>query len=61
MAYGEIKVSGDDVYEALTECNRAGNYERVLNNEGHKLAELIAKRVLAILQAKLSLDLPDDE
>lgn len=53
MAYGEIKVSGDDVIEALTVCNYATNYERILNDDGHKLADLIADKVLAILGQKL--------
>jgi hypothetical protein len=59
MAYGEIKVSGDDVYDALTSYDK--DYNTVLNDKGEQLADLIAKRVLAILQAKLSLDLPEDD
>lgn len=58
MAYGEFKISGDDVYEALTRYDK--NYNRVLSEEGDKLADLIVERLLSVLASKL-LRKPDDE
>lgn len=60
MAYGELKVTGEDVYEALTLCGASTRYERVLNDDGERLAQLIAHRVIAIIQARLACD-PKEE
>lgn len=61
MAYGELTVRGTDVLEALTTCNGLTRYERVLNDAGEELAQLIAKHVLLTLQAKLSQDLVKED
>lgn len=54
MAYGEMKVTGDDVVNALTTCSAKTAYETVLNDEGEKLAQLIATRVLAIVTERIN-------
>ena len=51
MAQGTITVTGDDVVEALTTKNM--NYERVLNQDGETLGDLLAEYILAALIARL--------
>lgn len=58
MAYGEIKVSGADVLEALTYCNAASKYERLLNDDGERLADMIAERVLSRIKNLLYAQIP---
>jgi hypothetical protein len=53
MAHGEITVTGDDVFEALTICSARSGYERVLSDEGEKLADLVSDRIIAKLATKL--------
>lgn len=54
MAYGTFNVSGDDVVEALTEQCATTNYERRLNDDGERLADLIAERLMQKLLERLS-------
>jgi len=61
MAYGEIKVSGDDVFEALTVCSVASGFERVLSDEGEKLADLLAEYITARMVRKLQAMEPSEE
>ena len=46
MAYGSLKITADEIYEALTVCNHSTGYVRRLNDDGDRLAELITERVL---------------
>lgn len=53
MASGTIEVTSSDVFEALTMCNATTRYERVLNEDGERLADIVADRIIAKLVGKL--------
>lgn len=51
---GDLRLDGDDVLEALSECNARTNYERKLTADGITLAHLIADVVIERIQAGLA-------
>lgn len=53
MAYGEIEISGRDVYEALIEQKFYPQWGVKLNEHGEKLADLIVERAMQKLVEKL--------
>lgn len=59
MAFGELKITGDEIVKALTYLSPS--YNRTLNDDGEQLANLIAERVLNLIKAKLSATLQEDE
>ena len=54
LAYGELTITAEDVYNALTQPKGTWYSERELNNKGKQLADLIAERIMVSLAAKLT-------
>lgn len=53
MAYGELTITAEDVYNALTQPKMHTPWARELNLEGKALADLIAERIMDSIASKL--------